>query len=80
MKISNLISDADRHYISNLIRSGAGELPNLNGRVSEKATHELILDKGFVVGAVKVIRGVNEDAIEKRKKQESDSEEHQDTD
>ena len=71
IKISNLVSDEERHYISNLIRSGAGEIPNDEGKVSPTATHRFIVDKGFIVGAEKVIRiGDNNNATSKRKQSE----------
>lgn len=56
MIISNKLSDAERHYLNNLIVSGTGEIPDKDGKVSEKATHQLVVDKGFIVGAVKIIR------------------------
>lgn len=55
MKISNLLSDEERHYLSNLLRSGAGEVPDANGNVSDKATHAFVIDKGFIVGAVRIV-------------------------
>jgi hypothetical protein len=55
MKISNLLSDEERHYLSNLLRSGAGEVPDENGNISPTATHAFIFDKGFIVGAVRVV-------------------------
>lgn len=56
MIISNKLTDKDRHYINNLIVSGRGEIPNKEGKVSDKATHRLVVEKGFIVDAVKVIR------------------------
>jgi hypothetical protein len=56
MIISNKLSDRDRHYINNLIVSGRGELPDKNGNVSDKATHRLEVEKGFIIGAVKILR------------------------
>lgn len=56
MRISNKLSDKDRHYINNLVVSKQGEIPDANGKVSEKATHKFIIDKGFIVGAMKIIR------------------------
>lgn len=56
MKISNKLSDKDRHYINNLIVSGQGELPDENDKVSSKATHIFIVDNGFIVEARKIIR------------------------
>ena len=56
MIISNKVSDRERHYLNNLIVSGNGEVPDKNGKVSSNATHKLLVDKGFVVGAVKIIR------------------------
>ncbi len=67
MKISNLVSDEERHYLSNLLRSGAGELPDEEGKVSIEATHRFIVDKGFIIGAEKVIRGGQDDAVSSRK-------------
>jgi len=56
MIISNKLSDRERHYLNNLIVSGQGEIPNKEGKVSQKATHQLVVDKGFIVGAIKIIR------------------------
>ena len=56
MIISNKLSDADRHYINNLIVSGTGEIPDKDGKVSKKATHILLIENGFIVGAKKIIR------------------------
>ncbi len=56
MRISNKLSDADRHYINNLIVSGRGEVPDKEGKVSDNATHKLQVEKGFIVGAMKIIR------------------------
>lgn len=56
MKISNKLSNQERAYLNNLIVSGAGEVPDKDGKVSKKATHKLIVESGFVVGAVKIIR------------------------
>ncbi len=67
MKISNLVSDEERHYLSNLLRSGAGEIPDESGKVSSEATHRFVIDKGFIIGAEKVIRGGKDDATNARK-------------
>jgi hypothetical protein len=56
MIISNKLSDRERHYLNNLIVSGQGEIPNKEGKVSPSATHKFVVDKGFIVGAVKIIR------------------------
>lgn len=56
MIISTKLRDSDRHYLNNLIVSGRGELPDKNGNVSNKATHRLVVDKGFIVGAVRIFR------------------------
>lgn len=56
MKLSNKIPDVDRHYLNNLIQSGGGEVPDEEGKVSSRATHKFILEKGFIIGAVKILR------------------------
>lgn len=56
MKISNRLTDEERAYLNNLITSGAGEIRDSKGNISDRATHELVLDRGFVVGARKIIR------------------------
>jgi hypothetical protein len=56
MIISNKLSDGERHYLNNLLMSGAGEIPNEDGETSEKATHIFIIDKGAIIGARKIIR------------------------
>lgn len=68
MKISNLLRDEDRHYLSNLLTSGAGEIPDEDGKVSEKATHRFVIENGFIVAAEKVIRGGDTHATTKRTK------------
>jgi hypothetical protein len=55
-KISNKLTDEERHYMSNLLRSGAGEVPDEKGRVSKEATHRFIIEQGFIIGAEKVVR------------------------
>lgn len=67
MKISNKLSDEHRHYLSNLINSGAGEIPDEQGKVSDEATHALVVEKGFIIDAIKVMRGGKLDATSKRK-------------
>lgn len=64
MRISNQIRDEDRHYIMNLITSGLGELPREDGKISDKVTHVFTVDKGFIVGAKKVMR----ESLDKKKK------------
>ena len=56
MIISNKLSDAERSYINNLVVSKAGEIPDEDGKVSKSATHILIIDKGFIIGAKKILR------------------------
>lgn len=56
MKISNKLTDAERHYLNNLVISGKGEVADKDGKVSVNATHQFVIDKGFIVGAIKVIR------------------------
>lgn len=56
MKISNKISDAERAYINNLINSGAGEIRVVGNKFKETTTHELIVEKGFIIEARKIIR------------------------
>lgn len=56
MIISNKVSDRERHYLNNLVVSGQGEIPDKEGKVSKKATHKLLVEKGFIIGAVKIIR------------------------
>lgn len=56
MKISNKLTDEERHYLSNLLNSGAGEVPDENGKVSENATHVFVIENGFIVDAKKVLR------------------------
>lgn len=68
LKISNKVSDEERHYLNNLIISARGELPDEDGKVSENATHVLVVDKGFIVAARKVIRGRDEKSIDKLEK------------
>ncbi len=67
MKISNNVPDKERHYLSNLLVSGAGEIPDENGKVSANATHAFTVDKGFITGARKIIRGGQINASSKRK-------------
>lgn len=69
MKISNQLSDIDRHYISNLLVSQAGEVPDSEGNVSKTATHRFIIEDGFIVGAEKIVRIKNVDKKEKVKKE-----------
>lgn len=66
MKISNKLSDRDRHYIQNLINSGTGELPDSEGKVSKRATHIFVVSNGFIVDAIKVER-VKRDNIHTKK-------------
>lgn len=63
MKISNLLSDQERHYLSNLLRSGAGEVADENGNISPTATHRFVIENGFVIGAVRVIGEENSHGI-----------------
>lgn len=56
MIISNKLSNEERHYIQNLVTSGNGEIPDESGKVSNKATHVLLVEKGFITGARKIIR------------------------
>lgn len=56
MIISNKLSNEERHYIQNLVTSGTGEIPDEYGKVSDRATHILVVDKGFITGARKIIR------------------------
>jgi len=56
MKISNKISDSERAYINNLINSGAGEVRPKNDKFKNTSTHELIIEKGFIIEARKIIR------------------------
>jgi hypothetical protein len=56
MKISTKITDKERHYLQNLLDSKAGEVPNILGKVSAKATHILLKEDGFIVGAKKIIK------------------------
>lgn len=56
MKISNKISDEERAYINNLINSGAGEIRSKNNKFKNTSTHELIVEKGFIIEARKIIR------------------------
>lgn len=55
-KISNKLTDEERHYLSNLLISKAGEVPDENGKVSSEATHRFIIEKGFIIGAEKIER------------------------
>lgn len=56
MKISTAISDEERFYINNLIVSGCGKIRNKDGSFPKEATHELVIDKGFIIGSRKIIR------------------------
>jgi len=63
MKISNLVSDEDRHYLNNLLLSGKGEVPDENGNVSKEAEFKFVINKGFITGAELIIRGEKPNAI-----------------
>lgn len=54
-KISNKLSDENRHYINNLIISGRGGVRDENGKLPKNITHELIVEDGFIVDANRVI-------------------------
>jgi len=56
MKISNKISDAERHYINNLIQGGKAEVPDKHGSVSPKANYMFVLEEGFIIGAKRIFR------------------------
>lgn len=56
MKICTKLSSQERHYIANLINSGTAEIPDKDGKVSERATYKLVVEKGFIVGAIKIMR------------------------
>lgn len=56
MKISTKISNEERFYVNNLIVSGCGKVRNEDGSLPKDATHELIIDKGFIIGSKKIIR------------------------
>lgn len=56
MKISTKLSSEERHYLANLINSGTAEIPDSEGKVSKKASYKLVVEQGFIVGAVKIIR------------------------
>jgi hypothetical protein len=56
MRISNQLRDVDRHYLNNLIVSGLGEIPDKDGKVSSRATHKFVLEKGFIVAAIKIMK------------------------
>jgi len=67
MKISNKIPDTERHYLNNLLISGAGEIPDDEGKVSPSASHRFIVEQGFIIGAEKVLRGEESHATKKGK-------------
>lgn len=56
MKLSNSLTDKERHYIQNLIVSRAGEVRSPYKKLSPNATHELVVEKGFITGAKKIIK------------------------
>ncbi len=56
MKVSTRLTDQERHYLTNLLISGAGEIPDDEGRVSKEATHRFTVENGFIIGAEKVMR------------------------
>ena len=56
MKISNKISDKERHYLNNLLVSGKGEIPDKEGNVSPQAYYKFVVEQGFIVDALKIIR------------------------
>lgn len=56
MKISTKLSSEERHYLANIINSGTGEIPDKDGKVSKKATYKFIVENGFIIGAIKIVR------------------------
>lgn len=56
LKLSNKITDAERHYLNNIIQSGQAEAPDKKGKVSPDASYILTIEDGFVVGAKKILK------------------------
>jgi hypothetical protein len=54
MQITNKLSDEEIQFINDLIVTGKGETPDENGKVSDKATHMLLVEDDVIVGAVRV--------------------------
>lgn len=56
MRISNQVTDKERHYLANLLDSGLGYIPLKGEKIPQNVTHQFIVDKGFIIGAKKIIR------------------------
>ncbi len=55
LKLSTKITDAERHYLNNIIHSGQAEVPDKKGKVSPNASYILTIEDGFVIGAKKIL-------------------------